>query len=131
MNNVLSYNQKINQTERVSSLYTPFIAIETERICGRRLVSGSADVYDGTQILLSLLNTNSQSIHSVDAIPRFRFKKNNIGTEYSYQNDEFIKSGYSISPAPLPYPTVNIIQKVEDYSIAFSDSRGIGQSITI
>lgn len=117
----------------MSSLYLPFIAIETERICGRRLVSGSANVYDGAQILLSMLNSNPQSIQSVDAIPRFRYKKNNIGIEYLYKNYEtnFTNLGYHIFTAPLPYPTVNVIQKVEDNSVAFSDSRGSGQSITI
>lgn len=133
MNNV---NQKINQTDRVSSLHSPFIAIETEKICGRRLISGSADVRDGAQLLLLMLNTNPESIHSVDTVPRIHFKNNDITIENSYKisekNEELlINLGYNISKAPLPYPTFNIIQKVEDKCIAFSDSRGSGQSITI
>jgi len=129
-------HQTMNQTERVSSLYLPLIAVETGKICGRRLVSGSTDVRDGTQILLSMLSTDPKDILSVNTIPRFRIKNNDIAIEkfqnFSEQITElFVKDGYNVSDAPLPYPTSNIIQKVEDKSFAFSDSRGSGQSITI
>lgn len=139
MNNALELNfnnQSTNQTERVSSLHLPFIAVETGRICGRRLISGSADVRDGAQILLSMLTTDPTKIMSVNSIPRFRFKKNDIAIEKLDSFPELIKKsfetlGYFVSRAPIPYPTSNIIQKLEDKSVAFSDSRGSGQSITI
>lgn len=126
----------INQTGRVSSLHLPFIAVETGKVCGRRLVSGSADVHDGAQILLSMLKTNAQNIVSVNNIPRFRIKNKEIAIEYQDKfpkqiEDLFVELGYNISKAPLPYPTTNIIQKVEDKSVAFSDSRGSGESYTI
>jgi len=123
-----------NRNERVSSLHLPFIAVETEKICGRRLVSGSADVCDGAQILLSMLKIDSQKIMSVNTVPRFHFKNNVIEIEnhFPQQIEElFVKLGFSVSNASLPYPTSNIVQKLEDKSIAFSDSRGSGQSYTI
>lgn len=127
---------KIKQSNRVSSLYLPLIVVESEQICGRRLVSGSADVRDGAQILMSMLKTNPLDILSINTIPRFRFKYNDIKIEYPQNfpkrtKELFEHSGYNISEAPLPYPTSNIIQKVEDKSVAFSDSRGSGQSIMI
>lgn len=126
----------INQTKRISTLHLPFIVVETGKVCGRRLVSGSADVRDGAQILLSILKTDPQNIVSVNTIPRFRIKNKEIAIEYQdrypKQIEELFKDmGYNISKAPLPYPTSNIIQKVEDKSVAFSDSRGSGKSYTI
>lgn len=125
----------INQT-RISTLHLPFIAVETGKVCGRRLVSGSADVRDGTQILLSMLKTDPQKIVSVNTIPRYRIKNKEIAIEYlnrfPKQIEQLFKDiGYNISKAPLPYPTSNIIQKVEDKSVAFSDSRGSGESYTL
>lgn len=126
----------INQTKRISTLHLPFIAVETGKVCGRRLVSGSADVRDGAQILLSMLKTDPQKIVSVNTIPRFRIKNKEIAVEYQdiypKQIEELFEDmGYNISKASLPYPTSNIIQKVEDKSVAFSDSRGSGESYTI
>lgn len=124
----------MNQTERVSSLYLPLIAIETGKICGRRLISGSADARDGAQILLSMLKTDPQKIVSVNTIPRFHLKNNVIEIENHFPKqikELFVSLGYNISDASLPYPTSNIVQKLEDNSIAFSDSRGSGQSYTI
>lgn len=126
----------INHTERATSLHLPFIAVETGKICGRRLVSGSADVRDGAQILLSMLKTEPQDILSVNDIPRFRIKLNDIAIEnpnnFPKQIKElFINLGYNVSNAPLPYPTTNVVQKVEDRSIVFSDSRGSGKSISV
>lgn len=141
MNNFIDLSlkdQEMHQTERVSSLYLPFIALETGKLCGRRLISGSADVRDGVQILLSMLKSNPLDIFSVNNITRFRFKNNDIAIESKYPNklsskieEIFKKYGYSVSNASLPYPTSNIVQKVEDISIAFSDSRGNGQSLTL
>lgn len=139
LNNMLELNhknQKINETEQISSLHLPIIAVETGKICGRRLVTGSADVRDGAQILLSMLKTDPQDIISVNNVPRFRIKNNDIAIEYSNNfpkqiRDLFVNFGFNISEAPLPYPTSNIIQKIEDESVAFSDSRGSGQSISI
>lgn len=129
-------HQTTNETERIPSLHLPLIAVETGKICGRRLISGSADVRDGAQILLSMLMTNPQEILSVNSIPRFRFENNNIAIEkpnnFPKQIIElFRKFGFNVTKAPLPYPTSNIVQKVEDKSVAFSDSRGSGYSITI
>lgn len=139
LNNALELNLNnltTNQAERVSSLHLPLIAVETGRICGRRLVSGSADVRDGAQILLSMLTTEPQKITSVNSIPRFHFKNNDIAIEKLDSFPELTKKsfenlGYNVFKAPVPYPTSNIVQKVEDKSVAFSDSRGSGQSITI
>lgn len=133
----LSHNyDKINQINRASSLYLPLIVVESGQICGRRLISGSADVRDGAQILLSMLKTDPLDILSINTIPRYRFKNNDIAIEYPHNfpkqtKELFKRSGYNISVAPLPYPTSNIVQKVEDKSVAFSDSRGSGQSIMI
>lgn len=116
-------------------MYLPFIAVETGKICGRRLISGSADVLDGAQILLSLLKTDPQNISSVNTIPRFRIIKNIIEIEKDFPKDieeSFVKSEYIVSKEyQKPYPTSNIIQKVEDKSVAFSDFRGTGKSYTI
>lgn len=141
MNNFIELSfkdQKINQTERASSLYLPLIAVETGNLCGRRLISGSADVRDGAQILLSMLKSVPQDISSINNVARFRFKNNDIAIESKYPNklptqiiDIFTKFGYNISNASLPYPTSNIIQKVGDESVAFSDSRGTGHSLTL
>lgn len=100
-------------------------------------MSGSADVRDGAQILLSMLNTDPQNILSIQTNPpRFRFKNNDIAIEYpnsfpKYLKDLFKTLNYNISVAPLPYPTSNIIQKLEDRSFSFSDIRGSGKSFTI
>lgn len=137
LNNALKLSPKhenINLSKRSSTLHLPFIAIETGKICGRRLVSGSADVRDGAQILLSLLKTDPLNILSVNTIPRFRISKNAIQIENNFPKDieeVFVKSKYIVSKAYLPYPTCNIIQKVEDKSIAFSDFRGTGRSYTL
>jgi len=139
LNNVLDSNLKdhmINQTERVTSLHLPVIAVETENICGRRLISGAADVRDGTQLLLSMLKTDPQDILSVNNIPRFRLKHNDLAIEYpsniTKQFSELLLSiGFNLSKAPLPYPTSNIVQKEGDGSVAFSDSRGSGKSYTL
>lgn len=117
-------------------MHLPFIAVESGKICGRRLISGSADVRDGVEILLSMLKIDPLDIFSVNNIPRFRFKNNDIEIEYPNKfpkeiKELFIKSGYHISEARLPYPTSNVIQKVGDKSIAFSDTRGSGKSISI
>lgn len=139
LNNAMELNYKHqteNLTKRISSLHLPLIAVETGKICGRRLVSGSADVRDGAQILLSMLMTDPQEILSFNTIPRFHFKNNDIAIE-KLNNfpkqiiESFEHFGYNISEAPLPYPTSNIVQKIEDKSVALSDSRGSGQSITI
>ncbi|VVC40656.1 Gamma-glutamyltranspeptidase,Nucleophile aminohydrolases, N-terminal [Cinara cedri] len=139
LNNVLDLchnHDESNQNNRVSSLYLPLIVVESEKICGRRLISGSADVRDGAQILMSMLTTDPQDILSINTIPRFRIKLNDIAIEYPQNfskktKELFERSGYNISIATLPYPTSNVVQKVEDKSVAFSDSRGSGQSITI
>lgn len=139
LNNVLDLDNKhqhINQTGRIVSLHLPFIAVETEKICGRRLISGSADVRDGVEILLSMLKTDPEDIFAVNDIPRFRFNNSDIEIEYPNEfpkeiKELLVKYGYHISEAHLPYPTSNVIQKVGDKSIAFSDIRGSGQSITI
>lgn len=129
-------DQEIHQTERMSSLYLPFLAVETGKLCGRRLISGSADVRDGVQILLSMLKSDPQDILSVNNITRFHFKNNDIAIESKYPNSSkieeiFKKFGYNVSNASLPYPTSNIVQKIEDICVAFSDSRGVGQSFTL
>jgi len=126
----------INQTERATSLYLPVIAVETGNICGRRLISGAADVRDGTQLLLSMLKTDPQDILSVNNIPRFRLKNNDVAIEYptnlTKQFSELLLSiGFNLSEATLPYPTSNIVQKKGDESVAFSDSRGSGKSYTL
>lgn len=139
LNNILDSNLKdhmINQTERATSLYLPVIAVETGNICGRRLISGAADVRDGTQLLLSMLKTDPQDILSVNNIPRFRLKNNDVAIEYptnlTKQFSELLLSiGFNLSEATLPYPTSNIVQKKGDESVAFSDSRGSGKSYTL
>ncbi|XP_022181735.1 gamma-glutamyltransferase 7-like isoform X2 [Myzus persicae] len=139
LNNVLDSNFKdcmINQTERVTSLHLPIIAVETGNLCGRRLISGAADVRDGTQLLLSMLKTNPQDIISVNNIPRFRLKNNDVAIEYPNNmtkqfSELLLNFGFSLSEATLPYPTSNIVQKEEDRSVAFSDSRGSGKSYTL
>jgi len=139
LNNILDSNLKdhmINQTERVTSLHLPFIAVETGNICGRRLISGAADVRDGTQLLLSMLKTDPQDILSVNNIPRFRLNNNDVAIEYpsniTKQFSELLLSiGFNLSEATLPYPTSNIVQKKGDRSVALSDSRGSGKSYTL
>ncbi|KAL5239888.1 hypothetical protein ACI65C_007298 [Semiaphis heraclei] len=139
LNNALGLNLKdrmINQTERVTSLHLPVVAVETGNICGRRLISGAADVRDGTQLLLSMLKTDPQNILSVNNIPRFHLKNNDVEIEYpnniTKQFSKLLSNfGFSLSEATLPYPTSNIIQKVGDRSVAFSDSRGSGKSYTL
>lgn len=135
LNNLLNPNLK-DQTEQVTSLHLPFIAVETGNICGRRLISGSADVRDGTQLLLSMLKTDPQDILSVNTIPRFHLKNNDVAFEYpnniSKKFEELLSTfGFNLSKALLPYPTSNIVQKEEDKSVAFSDSRGSGKSYTL
>jgi len=139
LNNALELNLKdrmINQTDRVTSLHLPVIAVETRSICGRRLISGAADVRDGTQLLLSMLKTDPKNILSVNNIPRFRIKNNDVEIEYpnnitNHFSKLLLNVGFNLSEATLPYPTSNIIQKEEDRSIAFSDSRGSGKSYTL
>ncbi|CAI6349832.1 unnamed protein product [Macrosiphum euphorbiae] len=139
LNNILDSNLKdhiINQTERVTSLHLPVIAVETGNICGRRLISGAADVRDGTQLLLSMLKTDPQDILSVNNIPRFRLKNNDVAIEYPSNitkqfSELLLSNGFNLSEATLPYPTSNIVQKEGDRSVAFSDSRGSGKSYTL
>lgn len=139
LNNALDLNLKdgmINQTERVTSLHLPVVAVETGNICGRRLISGAVDVRDGTQLLLSMLKTDPQNILSVNNIPRFRIKNYDVEIEYPNNitkqfSELLLNFGFSLSEATLPYPTSNIIQKEGDRSVAFSDSRGSGKSYTL
>lgn len=128
--------QLLNQTERVTSLHLPIIAVETGNLCGRRLISGAADVRDGTQLLLSMLKTDPQDILNINTITRFHFKNNDVRIEYSNNITKqfsklLLKFGFHLFNATLPYPTSNIVQKVEDRSVAFSDSRGSGKSYTL
>jgi len=129
-------NPLLNPTERVTSLHLPIIAVEIGNICGRRLITGSADVRDGTQLLLSMLKTDPQHILSVNTIPRFRLKMNNVAIEYPNNitkefSELLLNFGFYLSEATLPYPTSNIVQKEEDKSVTFSDSRGSGKSYTL
>lgn len=124
----------LNQTERVTSLHLPIIAVETGNLCGRRLISGAADVRDGTQLLLSMLKTDPQDILNVNTITRFHFKNNDVDIEYPYNiTKQFLKllDNFGYNLFNVTYPTSNIIQKVEDRSVAFSDSRGSGKSYTL
>ncbi|XP_027850177.2 glutathione hydrolase 7-like isoform X1 [Aphis gossypii] len=137
LNNALDLNlnsHMLNQTERVTSLHLPIIAVETGNLCGRRLISGAADVRDGTQLLLSMLKTDPQDILNVNTITRFHFKNNDVDIEYPYNiTKQFLKllDNFGYNLFNVTYPTSNIIQKVEDRSVAFSDSRGSGKSYTL
>ncbi|XP_050545413.1 glutathione hydrolase 7-like isoform X2 [Daktulosphaira vitifoliae] len=138
LNNALEISidyEKDNST-RPTSLFLPFIVVEKDRICGRRLISGSADVRDGAQILLQLLKINPQNIVDINSTPRVRLNGNNVGLEFPNSFPKKLESllsyaGFNISEAFLPYPTSNLIQKIEDLSFGLSDSRGSGISYTI
>lgn len=58
------------------SFNTPIIATEKRRICGRRLVLGSADVALAAQLLLQLLVLDMNVTWSVQA-PRFHIADGN------------------------------------------------------
>ncbi|XP_050421122.1 uncharacterized protein LOC126833689 isoform X2 [Adelges cooleyi] len=137
LNNALyTSSEENNISQRPSSLYLPFIAVEKDKICGRRIISGSADVRDGTQILLSIIKTDSHEFLEVNKAPRIRFNNVNIAVEFPLTfpkklKDLFLSLDFNVFNATLPYPTSNIIQKLEDRAIALSDSRGSGNSFTI
>jgi gamma-glutamyltranspeptidase len=62
--------------KRPISLATPIIAIEKRRVCGRRLVLGSADTTLAAQLLSHLLLLDMNVTWSVEA-PRFHIADGN------------------------------------------------------
>lgn len=62
--------------KRPISLATPIIAIERRRVCGRRLVLGSADTAVAVQLLSRLLVLDMNVTWSVEA-PRFQIADGN------------------------------------------------------
>ncbi|KDR09688.1 gamma-glutamyltransferase 7-like isoform X2 [Zootermopsis nevadensis] len=121
--------------KRPLSLATPIIAVERRRVCGRRLVLGSADMTVAAQLLSRLLVLDTNITWSVEA-PRFQIADGNKSIfledhvpPLSKNAQEYLQTfGYRLQSLSKPYQSCNIVEKVADELVSHSDSRGGGVS---
>lgn len=122
--------------KRPLSFNTPVIATEKRRICGRRLVLGSADAALAAQLLSRLLVLDMNVTWSVEA-PRFHIADGNnsifiedyhVPALSKNAQESLEKYGYHLQSLPKPYQSCNIVEKFGDGLTSHSDSRGGGVS---
>ncbi|XP_023719725.1 glutathione hydrolase 7 isoform X3 [Cryptotermes secundus] len=122
--------------KRPMSFSTPVIATEKRRICGRRLVLGSADVALAAQLLSHLLVLDMNVTWSVEA-PRFHIAHGNnsifiedyhVPALSKNAQESLEKYGYHLESLSKPYQSCNIVEKIGDDLTSHSDSRGGGIS---
>lgn len=136
LNNAI-INGGIDHRRRPLSFSSPVIAVQSEEVCGRRLILGTADVDICAQLLTELLVFNKNTSASVEA-PRFisDLQPKHIKLEVHHQptfSPEVIGNlglNYSINIEGLlePYKSINVIEKIGDIMASYADSRGGGAS---
>ncbi|XP_075222619.1 glutathione hydrolase 7-like isoform X2 [Lycorma delicatula] len=153
LNNALELGT-LTSDDRVTSLSVPFIAVEVKHVCGRRLISGAPDARDAVQLLYRLISSsspfspfNSTDIELVVEAPRVRFTSSKLENQVWLENKlrpsspfpstpskeelaSIEKEGFQIFEARSPYPSLNVMQKINDVINAHADSRGGGAYIT-
>ncbi|KAJ1524883.1 hypothetical protein ONE63_009747 [Megalurothrips usitatus] len=118
--------------KRPISFATPIIAVESGQICGRRLVLGGSDAGVAAQVLSQLLVLDGNSISSLE-FPRVKLTASgpslSVGQAYQLNPtrlQQLTDLGIHMQPPSEPNPSVNIVEKVGDVLLSYSDSRGGG-----
>lgn len=99
-------------------------------------LTGGGDVRDVAQALVYLLRNSIADIGDSIEAPRVRILTPVLQTEdtnhhLSFNDSSTLKNeGFALEAAPPVYPSINVIQKVNDTMTAHADSRGFGIGVT-
>ncbi|CAG0917304.1 unnamed protein product [Notodromas monacha] len=105
--------------KRPASLATPVIVLPSKQLCGARLVTGSRHVGSVLQVLLRKMFLGDITTESVEK-PRWYLGKSVGASGIIKENQDINNRGLVLLG---PYPSVNLIVKVNDSISAHSDSR--------
>ncbi|CAH1396494.1 unnamed protein product [Nezara viridula] len=105
---------------RINSFGAPFIATTLQHKCEKRIVTGGVDLRDMLQVLPKILWGSEGVVNSVEAA-RVRITENSLLAEINHPP----VLPFSLPPASMPYPVINVIQKRGDEVLAYDDSRSL------
>jgi len=116
----------------------PLIAVETNRRCGPRFVTGSSDATLLGQVVMNLLQFNLTVPESVRS-PRIQTtaQSHALGLENDNSQEKLPKKlverlvsmGHTITIQQSPIPSINVVMKTGDFLASQSDSRGGGYAV--
>ncbi|XKL64241.1 hypothetical protein PGB90_004327 [Kerria lacca] len=131
LNNMLEITK--DETQRPTVLLTPAIALQSNKVCGRRLLLGAGDVRDAVQALISLLREPFVNIIESIESPRVRIITPKLAVdEYhkiSKKDNEILSKDFIIINQTTYFPSINVIEKINDTMTAYADSRGSGYAV--
>lgn len=97
-------------------------------------LTGAGDVRDVAQTLIYLLRNSTANITDILEAPRVRVQTPYIEYESHWTLSEeeaavLKDAGFKLTEAEPEYPSINVIQKVNDFTSAYADPRGGGYGV--
>ncbi|XP_066903662.1 glutathione hydrolase 7 isoform X2 [Halyomorpha halys] len=105
---------------KINSFGAPFIATTLVHKCEKRIITGGVDVRDMLQVVPKLLWGSESIMNSIEAA-RVRITENSLLAEINHS--PFLP--FTLPPASMPYPVINVIKKRGDNVFAYDDSRSL------